>query len=137
MEFLYFDIRNNPKGELRKVKFNNSVNMGDYLIDVIWEVELNVYIIVSKKSYGNKIKEDPLFKCFIVDASKNEQSASISQINLPFYNDPKSMEMEKEYPYCKTYFFDLGDVWVFSHHYKNEKWKTESVALHYVRKETH
>ena len=88
--------------------------MGNSLID-IWEVEPNVYVVVFKTRSGNKIKEDPLFKCFIVDASKDEQSASIRQIILPFYND-KVMEIQKEYPNCLTFFIDLGEVWVFRHH---------------------
>ena len=56
-------------------------------------MEPNVYLVVYEKGDGNKIKKDPLFKCFIVDATKDEQSASVRQISLPFDNDPKYMEM--------------------------------------------
>ena len=93
MEFSYFDIRNIPKGEFRKVRFNKLISKVGYCISAIREVEPNVYLVVYEKGDGNKIKKDPLFKCFIVDASKDEQSASVRQISLPFDNDPKYMEM--------------------------------------------
>ena len=97
----------------------------------------NVYLVVYQKGDGNEIKEeDPLFKHFIVDAGKYEQSASIRQISLPFDNDPKSIEMQKKYPHTLAYFIDLGEVWVFRIEYKNQKYETEFAALHYVRRET-
>ena len=71
-------------------------------------MEPNVYLVVYKKDYDNKIKEEPLFKHFIIDATKDEQSASIRQISLPLGNDPKSMEMQKKYPKILAYFIDLG-----------------------------
>ena len=37
-----------------------------------------------KKKINQKFEEGPLFKYLIVDASKDEQSASIRQIDLPF-----------------------------------------------------
>ena len=100
-------------------------------------MEPNVYLIIYKKGYDNEIKEDPLFKCFIINATKDEQSASVRQISLPFDNDPKYMKMNKKFPNCTTYFIDLGEVWVFRIEYKNNIFQgSESVALHYVRRET-
>ena len=99
-------------------------------------MEPSVYLVVYEKGDGNEIKEDPLFKHFIVDASKDEQSAPIRQISLPFDNDPKIMEMQKKYTRCLSYFIDLGEVWVFRIEYKNQKYETEFAALHYVRRET-
>ena len=100
-------------------------------------MEPNVYLIIYQKGRHNKIKEDPLLKCFIIDATKDEQSAPIRQISLPFDNDPKCMEMQKKYPNCcDDYFIDIGEVWVFRLEYENEDLDIESVALHYVRRET-
>ena len=119
MEFLYFDLRNNPKGEFRKVRANKEINIVDYKISKIREVEPNVYLMVYKKDCGNASKEDPFFKHFIVDANKDEPSASVHQISLPFNNDPKFIEMQKKSQYCYSYFINLGEVWVFRIHYKN------------------
>ena len=92
----------------------------------------NVYLVVYEKGYGNKIKEDPLFKHLIVDATNDEQSATVRQISLPFENDPKCMEMQKKYPQCFTYFIDLGEVWVFHIQYVNQNYDLENATLHYV-----
>ena len=46
------------------------------------------------------------------------------------------MEMQMKCRDCNTFFFDLGEVWVFRLEYKNENWRTEYIALHYVRRET-
>ena len=67
------------------------ISSDDYRIDELREVKSNVYLVVYKKDYGNKIKEGPPHKHFIVDATKDEQSASVRQISLPFDNDPKSL----------------------------------------------
>ena len=82
-------------------------------------MEPNVYLVVYKKVDGNKIKEDPPQKCFIIDETKDEQSASVRQISLPFDNDPKIIEMQKKYTNCLSYFIDLGEVWVFRLEYHN------------------
>ena len=92
---------------------SGGINLVDYQILTVREVEPNVYLVTYKKDWGNIIKEEPLFKRFIVDATKDEQSASVRQISLPFDNDPKEMQMQKEYPYCSSFFIDLGEVWVF------------------------
>ena len=99
-------------------------------------MEPNIYLVVYKKDYGNKIEEEPLLKCFIIDETKDEQSASVRQISLPFDNDPKIIEMQKKYTNCLSYFIDLGEVWVFRLKYRNEKFETKSVVLHYVWRET-
>ena len=44
--------------------------------------------------------------------------------------------MQNKYSYCYSYFTDLGNLWVFCLHYKNENWETESLVIHYVRRET-
>ena len=79
----------------------------------------NLYLVVYKKENRKQLKEDTLFKCFIVDATKDEQSASIHQISHSFDNDPKIMKMQKEYPYCYSSFIDLGKVWAFRLEYAN------------------
>ena len=56
MEFSCFDLRNNPKGELRKVQTNKDINIVNYQIDEVREVESNVYLVVCKK-YGKKLNE--------------------------------------------------------------------------------
>ena len=58
-------------------------------MSTIRELEPNVYLVVYGNINAKQLKEYPLFKYFIVDASKDEQSASIRQISLPFVNDPK------------------------------------------------
>ena len=74
MEFEYFDLRSNSKGKLRKVRVSKDTSTVDvdYNIDEVREVEPNVYFVIYKQK-PNKINEDPLFKYFIVDATKNEQ----------------------------------------------------------------
>ena len=57
MEFSYFDLRNNPKGEIRKVKGNKDTNIIDYQINKVREVEPNVYLVVCKK-YGKPPNEE-------------------------------------------------------------------------------
>ena len=100
-------------------------------------MEPSVYLVVYQKGDGNEIKEeDPLFKHFIVDAGKDEQSASIRQINLPFENESKNKEMQKKYSFCLSFFIDIGEVWVFRLQYQNKNYETEFAALHYVRRET-
>ena len=91
MEFSYFDLRNT---ELRKVRAKKVINTDNYQINSIWEMESNVYFVIYQRG-ENKINEGPLFKCFIVDATKDEQSASVRQISLPLNNDPKTIEMLK------------------------------------------
>ena len=97
-------------------------------------MEPNIYVVVFEKIDEHKSKEDPLCKYFIIDATKDEQSASIS--SLTFDNEPRIVEMEKKYSSCFSSFFDLGEVWVFRIEYKNQKYETEFAALHYVRRET-
>ena len=97
-------------------------------------MEPNIYVVVFEKIYGNKSKEDPLCKYFIIDATKDEQSASIS--SLTFDNEPRIVEMEKKYSSCFSSFFDLGEVWVFRIEYKNKNYEREYIVLHYVRRET-
>ena len=100
-------------------------------------MEPNIYVVVFEKIYENKSKEDPLLRYFIIDATKDEQSATVRQISLPFDNDPRIMEMNKKYSSCFSYFFDLGEVWVIRICYMNNIFEgSESVALHYVRRET-
>ena len=89
------------------MRVDKSINIDNYSIVEIREVEPNVYLVVCKKGRDNKIKE-PIFKCFIINETKDEQSASVRQISLPFGDDIKTKEMEKKYPYCLTYFIDLG-----------------------------
>ena len=109
MDFEYFDLRNCPKGELKKVRANKIINTENYRINELREVEPNVYLVIYQKGFDNKIKEeDPLFKFFIIDATIDEQSASVRQISLSFDNNPKYMEMKKKYPFCCSYFIDLG-----------------------------
>ena len=57
VEFSYFDLRNNPKGEIRKVKGNKDINIIDYQINKVREVEPNVYLIVYKK-YSKPLNEE-------------------------------------------------------------------------------
>ena len=61
----------------------------DYKFNTVTEIEPNIYLIISQKNNNQKLKGGPLFKQFIVDASKKELSASIRQLTLPFDNDPK------------------------------------------------
>ena len=82
--FLYFDIKNNPKGEIRKVRANEYINTVNYWIDQVREVKPNVYLVSYQKRASDYASKNPPQKHFIVDASKNELSASISQISLPF-----------------------------------------------------
>ena len=70
------------------------MNIKNYSINEIKEVELNVYLVVYREKFFNKIKDDPPFKCFIVDATKDEQSASVRQISLPVYNDFKNIQIQ-------------------------------------------
>ena len=56
MEFSCFDLRKNPKGELREVRLNKDTNIVNYQIDEVREVEPNVYLVVCKK-YGKKLNE--------------------------------------------------------------------------------
>ena len=84
MKFSYFDLRNNPKGELRHVRSRKGINTVNYYTKEIREVKPHVYLITYQKKINQKFEEGPLFKYFIVDASKDEQSASIRQIDLPF-----------------------------------------------------
>ena len=45
--------------------------------------------------------------------------------------------MQNKYCHCYSYFFDLGEVWVFRICFMNNIFQgSESVALHYVRRET-
>ena len=84
------------------------MNTFNYQIIGVREMEPNVYLVTCKKGDNNKIKEEPLFKHFIVDATKDEKSASFCQINLPFDKDSKNMEMQYKYPLSSNYFIDLG-----------------------------
>ena len=44
--------------------------------------------------------------------------------------------MQKIYPYCWTYFIDIGNVWVFRFEYRSKFFSIKYAALHYVQKET-
>ena len=57
-EFSYFDLTNNLKGELKKVRVNKSISIANYHIDVVREVEPNVYFIVYQIDYEKEINED-------------------------------------------------------------------------------
>ena len=47
------------------------MNTFNYQIIGVNEVEPNVYLVTCKKGDNNKIKEEPLYKHFIVDATKD------------------------------------------------------------------
>ena len=66
------------------------INTVNYYIDIIREVDPNVYLVIYQK-VDNTINEGPFHKHFIVDARKDEKNASIRQISLPFDNEPKSL----------------------------------------------
>ena len=73
MEFSYCDLRNNLKGELKKVRADKGIiNTVNYKIREIMEVESNVYLIAYKKEADQRLKGEPLLKYFIIDANKDE-----------------------------------------------------------------
>lgn len=93
--FFYFDLKINPKGELRKVSANKSKKPVDNTPDGIREVEPNIYLIFWEKSFYRRSNEDIFPDNFILDASESEQAASICQIKFPFDFDPNNIQTEK------------------------------------------
>ena len=66
------------------MKFSEGINLVNYRIDKILEIEPDIYQIIYKKNFDKKSNEDEFLRHCIVDARKDEQSALVREFSLPF-----------------------------------------------------